>query len=417
VLAKTGDPKRNGDDRLKDLSLFLVPRKVEKDGKRIDNVKITKVEEKLGHHAGATVALLYEDSVGELVGKEGQGFDFMAMLMNSARVGVGLESVANAESAYRAAKAYAEERRTMGRPIAKHELIADKLAEMDTWIRGIRALGFEAISALELSNRLELQLKFSPPSDSEALGELKSRQAKLARKARRLTPLLKYIASEKGVDIARDAMQIHGGMGYINETGVHKFLRDALVMPIYEGTSQIQALMATKDQLLWAAKDPAAFLSRSTRARLRARTASSPLARQVYRADAFAQSALETVLMRTFGRKVRADWTRGPREKDPRSWGRYLAKDFLRHWDARTDFSDGLLHAERLTRMLADVAIGKVLVKQAADFPERRELAQRFVHRMSLRVESLAREVEAAGGEAPGRPPAFVDEDAAERRN
>ncbi|MFN7134807.1 MAG: acyl-CoA dehydrogenase family protein, partial [Myxococcales bacterium] len=340
--------------------------------------------------------LLYEDSVGELVGERGQGFELMLFLMNSARIGVGFESIGLAEAAYRAAKTYAAERRTMGKPIEQHELIAEKLMDMDTWIRGMRALGFEALNAVELSNRLELKLKYDAPQDAEELQRLKSRQQKLARKARRLTPLLKYIASEKAVEISRDAMQIYGGMGYIDETGVHKYLRDALVMPVYEGTSQIQALMATKDHLLWAARDPAGFLRRGARARLLARTAETELAKDVYKAEATLYRATETIMLRIFGRKVRAEWEGSMRNSGAAGIGRYLAKEFLRRWDVKADFSQGLLHAERLTRMLSDVAIAKVLLKQAERHPERTQLARRFVHKMGLRVEATAREIEAS---------------------
>ncbi len=390
VLARTEE----GGDGLKALSLFLVPRRIEKDGKTVENVQVTKVEEKLGHHGSPTCSLLYEDSVGELIGKRGQGFELMLFLMNSARIGVGFEAIGLCEAAYRAAKTYASERRTMGKSIDQHELIAEKLLDMDTWIRSMRALGIEALNAVELSNRLELRLKYDPPSDPDELQRLKSRQSKLARKARRLTPLFKYIASEKGVEISRDAMQIFGGMGYIDETGVHKYLRDALVMPVYEGTSQIQALMATKDHLLWAARDPAGFLRRGARARLLARTAETELAKDVYKAEATLYRATETIMLRIFGRKVRAEWEGGMRGTGPAALGRYLAKEFLRRWDVKADFSQGLLHAERLTRMLTDVAVAKVLLKQAERFPERANLARRFVHKMSLRVEATAREIE-----------------------
>jgi hypothetical protein len=222
---------------------------------------------------------------------------------------------------------------------------------------------------------------------------MKAMQSKASKKARRLTPLLKYVAAEKGVEIARDTMQIHGGMGYINEAGVHRYLRDALVMPIYEGTSQIQALMAAKDHLTAAVKNPAAFLRRSVRARLLARTAEGDLAKMVGRADAALASATEKLMLRIFGTKLKHEWEYGVKEKDARAAGQYLKDELLRHWDARADFSHGLLHAERLTRLLADVAIGKVLLKQANRFPERRDLAGRFIRRMVLRAEATAREI------------------------
>ncbi|HWV38865.1 MAG TPA: acyl-CoA dehydrogenase family protein [Vulgatibacter sp.] len=392
VLARSEDPEVA--PGLKGLSLFLVPRVIERDGERIHNVAVTKVEEKLGHHGSATCSLQYEDSVGELIGERGQGFELMLFLMNAARIGVSMEAVGNAEAAWRKAKAYAAERWTMGKPIDRHELIAEKLLDMETWIPAMRALAFEAIHAVEVSQRLDMRLRTEPPSDPQALAAMKTRQAKLARKARRLTPLLKYVTSEKSVEIARDAMQIFGGMGYIDETGVHKLLRDALVMPVYEGTSQIQALMATKDHLLWAARDPAGFLRRGARTRLLARTANTQLLRDVYRADAMVFSATESIMLKIFGKKVRSEWEGGMVGKDPAAWGRYLKRRFLRQWDARNDFSLGLLHAERLTRMLADVAMGKVLAKQAREFPHRQELAERFIHKMLLRVEATAREID-----------------------
>lgn len=391
VLAKTEEGKG-----LDGLSLFLVPRKIERDGKTIDNVKITKLEEKLGHNASATCSLLYEDSEAELIGKRGEGFRLMLVLMNSARLAVGLEGIGVAEAAYRMARDYATERKTMGKPIAEHELIAEKLLDMETWIRALRALAFDAMNAVEIATRLDMKLRVDPPKDEEEKAQLEKRQRRAARRARRLTPLLKYMASEKAVEICRDAMQIFGGMGYIDETGAHKLLRDALVLPIYEGTSQIQALMVIKDHLSWATRKPGSFFRRAARARLLARTANDRLAREVHRAEALAFRGTEIILLRIFSTKVRSEWRNGIKGKDPAELGRYLSREFLRHWDSRSDFSLGLVHAERLTRMLTDVAIAKTLVRQARDFPERRELAERFIRKMVLRVEALAREIEEA---------------------
>lgn len=391
VLAKTEQ-----DGGLKALSLFLVRRRIERDGKLVDNVTVTKVEEKLGHHGSATCSLQYEDSEGELVGRRGQGFELMLLLMNSARIGVGFEAIGNAEAALRMARAFASERVTMGKPIAQHELVAEKLLDMDTWVRAMRALAVEAVNAVEISTKLELQLRNAPPADANERAALEARQKRLARRARRLTPLLKFVAAEKSVEISRDAMQIFGGMGYIDETGVHKLLRDALVMPVYEGTTQIQALMATKDHLLWSVRDPAGFVRRAARARLLARTATTPLAREVNRADSILHSVTETILLRIFGSKVRNEWEGGLRGKEPAQMTRYLARQFLRQWDVKADFSHGLLHAERLAKILTDVAIAKILVKQAERFPERKPLAERFVKKALLRVEAVAREIEAS---------------------
>jgi hypothetical protein len=124
-----------------------------------------------------------------------------------------------------------------------------------------------------------------------------------------------------------------------------------------------------------------------------ARTAEGDLAKLVARADVALASATEKLLLRIFGNKLRQEWERGVKGKDARAAGQYLKDEFLRHWDARADFSHGLLHAERLTRLLADVAIGKTLLKQADRYPERRALAGRFIRRMVLRAEATAREI------------------------
>ncbi len=389
VLART-EGEESG---LAGLSLFLVPRTVTRDGKRTANVAITKLEEKLGHHGSATVSLLYDESEGELIGAPGEGFAYMASLMNAARLGVGFEAIGNAEAALRAARAYAAQRVSMGRTIDRHELIAEKLFEMELWVKGLRALAFDAANSAELSSRLELLLSAHPTMSAKARAEERQRAQRHARKARRLTPLLKYLAGERGVGLCLDAMQLFGGMGYIDETGVHKRLRDALVFPIYEGTSQIQALMATKDHLLRTARDPAGFLRRYARAQLAARRGGDPLARELWRAQSLVAGATQTLMLRIVGRKVRADLRQAPQEVAAQEWGRFLTRDFLRRWDLRTDFAPGLLHAERLTRMLGDVAIGKVLVRQAGQHPERRALAEWWLHRMSLRVEALAKEL------------------------
>src|SRR5262249_44535586 len=153
----------------------------------------------------------------------------MLTLMNNARLGVGFESIGLCEAAYRMARDYAAQRPSMGKTIDRHEMIADYLDEMRTDLLGLRAIAVEGALAEEMARKLSLQ-KRDP---------VQARRC--ARRARRLTPLLKYLAAEKAVEIARRCVQIHGGNGYMAEYGAEKLLRDAMVMPIYEGTSQIQA--------------------------------------------------------------------------------------------------------------------------------------------------------------------------------
>src|SRR6185312_2818714 len=130
--------------------------------------------------------------------------------------------------------------------------------------------------------------------------------ARHRKRARRYTPLLKYLSAEKAVEITRRNMQIHGGIGYMTELGAEKLARDALVLPIYEGTSQIQSLMAMKDTLGGILKRPQSFVRRIGQARWRSAAARDPLERRVARLQSISLSAQQFLLTRTAGDKLRA---------------------------------------------------------------------------------------------------------------
>jgi alkylation response protein AidB-like acyl-CoA dehydrogenase len=391
VLARTSDPAE-GQSGLAGLSLFLVPRLMTKDGVQVENVKVTKVEHKLGHASSPTVSLLYDESHAELIGKTGQGFELMLVLMNNARVAVGFEGLGVCEAAFRMATEYAATRVTMGKPIKDHELIADALQDMDTTIRGIRALAFEALGQVETSHRIDMRLKLDPPADPAERKALERRLKATKRRARELTPLLKYLSSEKAVELARMNMQIHGGMGYIQETGADRLLRDALVLPVYEGTSQIQSLMALKDVLQGAIEDPAAFVKKSTTARVAATVSRGP-DRALAQAELELHRSIEAILGRIVGTKARSELSslssQGLVERLD-----FLRSKFLRSWDAKQDFAHGLVHAERITRILADVNVARVLVRQGKAHPERMVYARRYLTRMLPRITALALEVQ-----------------------
>jgi len=358
------------------------------DGTRTRYVTLDRVEEKLGHHGSVTAALSFDGAPAELVGKRGEGFKYMLVLMNNARVGVGFESIGLAESAYRLARDYAEERRSMGKPIARHEMIADYLDEMRTDIQGLRALAVEAAVNEEMAQKLVLFERFAgalgPAESARLMRDLPRYRAR----SRRLTPLLKYLAAEKAVEIARRAIQIHGGVGYTKEYGAEKLLRDALVMPIYEGTSQIQSLMAMKDTLIGAIKRPRDFLERLGGARLAALRARDGLDRKLARVQSLSLSAQQYLLTRTAAGKLRA-----LADVPIVGWRDALTKG----WDPKRDFSLAMLHAERLTRLLADEAIGEILCAQAKRHPARRDVAERWLERAELRARSLHEEITTTG--------------------
>ncbi len=391
VIARTEEPKPGEDSfaGLKGLSMFLVKAYDElPDGTRKRIVTLERVEEKLGHHGSVTAALSFDRAPAQLIGKRGEGFKYMLVLMNNARVGVGFESIGLCESAYRMAKAYAEERWSMGKPIARHELIADLLDEMRTDVQALRTLAVASAYHEELSQKLALFGRFGAVATEQEKQRIARELPSHRRQARRFTPLLKYLAAEKAVEIARRNMQIHGGVGYTQEYGAEKLLRDALVLPVYEGTSQIQSLMAMKDALLGILKRPQAFVTKIGQAKWRAVSARDELERRVARVQSLSLAAQQFLLTRTAAGKFKA-----LADVPVAEWKAALTTG----WDPKRDFALAMLHAERLTRILADEAIAELLLGQAKKHPERRELLARFLDRAELRCKSLHEEITTTG--------------------
>lgn len=383
VIARTED---NAKDPLDGLSMFLV--KAFEDlpsGERVRYAWFDKLEEKLGHHGSATVAVRYEKSPAQLIGKRGDGFKMMLLLMNNARLGVGFESIGISEAAYRMAKEYAEGRPSMGKTIDRHEMIADFLEEMRTDIQALRAIAVQGAFHEEMSQKIRLAAQVQPDANArniESNPEFLAHRAK----ARRLTPLVKYMGSEKAVEHARRCIQIHGGYGYINEYGAEKLLRDAMVLPIYEGTSQIQSLMAMKDAMGGILKAPGKFFSGMAGATWRACFATDRPTRRVARLQRRQYAVLFYLLRKLAMKKLQGG----------------LA-DFKKPWDPKKDFALAMLHAERLIAILIDVACAEVLLKQAQQFPERAELLDRFLVRAEPRCRAMHYVITQTGHELLGR--------------
>lgn len=387
VIART-EKAAAGGLGLDGLSMFLVPTYEDlPDGTRRRIVSLDRVEEKLGHHGSVTAALTFERAPAMLVGKRGDGFKHMLTLMNNARLGVGFESLGLCEAAWRKARAYAAERPSMGKTIDKHEMIADTLDEMESDIEGIRAIAMHAAWHEELGAKKSLLGRFAVSSELDAKRlERESRAHKAT--ARRMTPLLKYLAAEKAVEMARKCVQIHGGNGYMREFGAEKLLRDAIVMPIYEGTSQIQSLMAMKDTLGGIMKNPRDFVARVAQARWRALSSRDGLERRVAKIQQLSLAAQQYLITRTATDKVRS-LTGLPLTEWPDA--------FLKNWNPKRDFAYAMLHAERLTRLLADEAICEILLVQARKHPKRRAVLERYLERAEPRARALHEQITSGG--------------------
>lgn len=390
VLARSESKKTH--PGLKGLSLFYVPAHIEKDGKRVRNFEIGGQEKKMGQNSLATVTLNYDNSRAELVGQRGHGFRNMALVMNDARLTVGFEGIGLCEKALRQAKEFAEERVTMGKKIAQHEMIADYIDEMEVENKALRALAYDASFQEEMCNRLKTRLYVETLS-KEMKKTVEDEHKYHKWQARLSTPMVKYCASENAVRFARMNMQILGGVGYMKEYGAEKLMRDSLIMPIYEGTSQIQALLILKDHLQHAMRNPAKFVSKMASAKVHTISAKTPEERMLARLKALYYSAMQAIMTRMV-----VDKFGGLKEKPLTDW----KQAFLSSWDPKTDFSFGLLHAERFTLIASRLWMARVLVKQALKLKdekqrkERLELATRFMERAEPKMRGLLHEIEAS---------------------
>jgi alkylation response protein AidB-like acyl-CoA dehydrogenase len=245
------------------ISLFLVPKfLVAKDGAlgARNDLFCHSIEHKLGIHGSPTCTMIYGDgryagkdgagAIGYLVGEENRGLACMFTMMNNARLAVGMQGVAACEAATQKALSYAQERR-QGRapgadraeradgrveemsPIVDHPDIARTLLTMKVLTQGSRAICYACAHAIDMAHRLKGDVA-NPEANPE--GNLWADRAAL------LTPIAKSFSTDAGVEVASLGIQVHGGMGYVEETGAARYLRDVRIAPIYEGTNGIQAI-------------------------------------------------------------------------------------------------------------------------------------------------------------------------------
>src|SRR6056297_3231640 len=233
VLAKIP----GGPEGIKGVSLFIVPKfLVNEDGSlgARNGVSCGKIEEKMGIHGNSTCVMNYDEATGYLLGEEHKGMRAMFTMMNEARIGVGMQGVAQAEVAYQNARAYAKDR-LQGRdvtgvknpegaadPLIVHPDIRRSLLDQKSFIEGARAFMLWGAELIDRSHRGE-------DADAEGLISL-------------MTPVIKGFITDEGYDMTVLAQQVYGGHGYIEEWGMSQFTRDARIAMIYEGANGVQAL-------------------------------------------------------------------------------------------------------------------------------------------------------------------------------
>ena len=236
VLARTPDAPEG----VKGISLFIVPKfLIDEDGRlgARNDVHCVSIEHKLGIKASPTTVLQFGDhggAIGYLVGEENRGLEYMFIMMNAARFAVGIQGVAVADRAYQKAVAYAKER-VQSRPvdgtakgpvtIIHHPDVRRMLATMRALTEGARALAYVAAAHCDVAHR---HADAAVRAEHQALYEY-------------LVPIVKGWSTELSIEVASLGVQVHGGMGFIEETGAAQYYRDARILTIYEGTTAIQA--------------------------------------------------------------------------------------------------------------------------------------------------------------------------------
>lgn len=234
VLARCDDAPEG----VRGISLFIVPKYLPKEdgtpGERND-LRCVSIEHKLGIMGSPTCVMSYGDdegAIGYLVGEENRGLEYMFTMMNNARLSVGVQGLSIAERAYQQARSYALDRK-QGRagakktaPIVDHADVRRMLMTMRSHAEAMRGLAFDTMLAL----------------DQEKRHEDAAWRASAGRRVGLMTPVVKGWFTDMGVELASMGVQIHGGMGFIEETGAAQHFRDSRILPIYEGTNGIQAM-------------------------------------------------------------------------------------------------------------------------------------------------------------------------------
>ncbi len=328
------------------LGLFLA----EREG---GNYVIERAEHKFTIRGSPTCALVFESSRAAPLGTPGEGWKQILTFMNESRLGVGIQGIGVATAAYEKAMEYTAERAQMGKPIREHPMIADMLLEMRATVSGARALAYEAAALQDLA--------------------FFGRDQRAARDLRELTSLVKWYGSEGGVRVCRLALQVHGGYGVVDEYDVGRFMRDSLITPIYEGTSQIQSLFVVKDLMKGAMRRPASLVGNGPSRLLATARFDGRMGADFAAARGHVVGTLRLLVGRLLRRK-------GPGLLR----GAELSDD---------DLGPILLHAERLTESMAHTHAARSLGEVAKLVPERRPIAARAARTARIVAERNRRAV------------------------
>ena len=214
---------------------------------RSDRVRVRHLEEKLGIHGSPTCELVFDDLPAQLIGERQRGLiTYVMALMNGARVGIAAQSLGVAEAAFRLARRYAHTRHQFGGPIERLPAVAEMVTDMQIHLEAARALAYETARICDQENNNLRILEGGLARDKEEEKQRKQAARVWKRINGMLTPMSKYYCSEMACTVANQALQVLGGSGYMKDYAAERYLRDARITTIYEGTSQLQIVAAIR---------------------------------------------------------------------------------------------------------------------------------------------------------------------------
>lgn len=207
-------------------------------------VKIRRLENKLGIHGSPTAEMQFNDTPAQLVGKRKYGLiKYVMDLMNGARLGVSAQALGISQAAYEEALSYAKAREQFGQPIYNIPVVTNMLIDMRVTLESNRSLLYETAKWVDLRDKLNEKIEHLK-AEGKSISEENERAKEATKIAALLTPLTKYILTESANQITYDALQIHGGAGYMKDFTIERLTRDARITNIYEGTTQLQIVAA-----------------------------------------------------------------------------------------------------------------------------------------------------------------------------
>ncbi|MGL4943297.1 MAG: acyl-CoA dehydrogenase family protein [Thermoguttaceae bacterium] len=211
-------------------------------------VRVRCLEKKLGIHGSPTCELVFDNTPARLIGERQRGLiTYVIALMNGARLGIAAQSLGVAEAAYRLARVYANSREQFGAPIERLSPVAEMVVEMKIAIEASRALTYETARVCDIENNTNRLLERNADALSDVeKKEFKQRSRSLKRLNAMLTPMSKFLGAEMAIEVTNKAVQVLGGSGYIKDYAAERYVRDARITSIYEGTSQLQVVAAIR---------------------------------------------------------------------------------------------------------------------------------------------------------------------------